>query len=198
MEKEKSTDFIWGDFIDIKICDDLLEFKKQQTLTWTSFLPITEGQNYNSKGDINVDKNVKDSVDLYIPHQINVPHIQNFLAALQTVLNSYCNKFPFCKTSRFELMQGMRMQSYPVSGGYKAWHTERANASPNTVYRHLAWMTYLNDVPDGGTEWFHQNLYIPAQKGYTIIWPCDWTHTHRGRVSHTLEKHIITGWFSFT
>ena len=119
MEKEKSTDFVWGDFIDIKICDDLLEFKKQQT-----FLPVTKGQSYNINGDINVDKNVKDSVDLYIPHQINVPHIQNFLAALQTVLNSYCNKFPFCKTSQncqsrgsltaFSYFKALHGEAFPV------------------------------------------------------------------------------------
>ena len=59
-------------------------------------------------------------------------------------------------------------------------------------------MTYLNDVPDGGTEWFHQSLYVPAQKGYTVIWPADWTHTHRGRPSPTTEKQILTGWFEFT
>ena len=59
-------------------------------------------------------------------------------------------------------------------------------------------MTYMNDVPDGGTEWFHQDKYVPAQRGYTVIWPSDWTHFHRGRVSNTSEKYIITGWFSFT
>ena len=41
-------------------------------------------------------------------------------------------------------------------------------------------MTYLNDVTDAGeTEWYHQRLKIQPQKGLTIIWPCDWTHTHR-------------------
>jgi hypothetical protein len=58
-------------------------------------------------------------------------------------------------------------------------------------------MTYLNDVPNGGTEWFHQDKYVEAQKGLTVIWPADWTHVHRGRVSHDHEKIVATGWFSY-
>ena len=55
-------------------------------------------------------------------------------------------------------------------------------------------MTYLNDVPDGGTEFLYQNLTTKAIKGNTVIWPATWTHTHRGQISQTHEKIIITGW----
>ena len=89
------------------------------------------------------------------------------------------------------------MQWYPKGGGFKQWHTERSNALPGSVYRHLVFMTYLNDVPDGGTEWYYQQKYVPAQRGYTVIWPADWTFHHRGRVSTDSEKMIITGWFNF-
>jgi hypothetical protein len=59
-------------------------------------------------------------------------------------------------------------------------------------------MTYLNTVTDeGGTEWYHQNLKVNAEKGKTVIWPADWTFTHRGVPSPTQEKYIITGWFNF-
>ena len=58
-------------------------------------------------------------------------------------------------------------------------------------------MTYLNDVPDGGTEFLYQNIKTKAQKGLTLIWPAHFTHTHRGIVSKTQPKYIITGWWSF-
>jgi hypothetical protein len=59
-------------------------------------------------------------------------------------------------------------------------------------------MTYLNTVKDGGgTEFFHQKLTTSAEQGKTLIWPADWTHTHRGITSPTEEKYIITGWYSF-
>jgi hypothetical protein len=59
-------------------------------------------------------------------------------------------------------------------------------------------MTYLNDVTDGGeTEWKYQKLKIQPRKGLTVIWPTDWTHTHRGLPSKTQDKYIMTGWLNF-
>ena len=188
---ERRTDFVWGRQIPDEICDGLLEFWDNQR-----FLPVTPGQVYD-QGEIGVNKDLKDSMDVHIPHQIGMPHIQEYREALQGVLNDYCEKFPFCQTSRFQMVEPMSLQCYPIGGGFKEWHTERLSPLPGNVYRHLVFMTYLNDVPDGGTEWYHQDLYIPAKKGYTVIWPADWTLFHKGRVSHTSEKQIITGWFSF-
>jgi hypothetical protein len=60
-------------------------------------------------------------------------------------------------------------------------------------------MTYLNDVTDHGeTEFYYQNLKVTPQKGKTVIWPADWTHTHRGIVSPTQDKYIVTGWFDYS
>ena len=58
-------------------------------------------------------------------------------------------------------------------------------------------MTYLNNVDEGGTEFYYQKMITPAKKGLTLIWPTDWTHTHKGQISKTQEKFIITGWYSF-
>ncbi len=187
----KRTDFIWGRHIDDKICDGLIEFWNNQ-----KFLRVQEGQVY-AQGDVMVDKDYKESHDMILPHQIAMPHVQEYMEALQHVLFDYIKEFPFCNTSRFQIVEPLSMQWYPKGGGFKEWHTERLNALPGTVYRHLVFMTYLNDVPDGGTEFYHQDLYIPAKKGYTVIWPADWTHFHRGRVSNTSEKKIITGWFAY-
>jgi hypothetical protein len=58
-------------------------------------------------------------------------------------------------------------------------------------------MTYLNDVKDGGTFFKYQNFKAPAKKGLTLIWPSDWTHTHKGEISKTKEKFIVTGSLGF-
>ena len=59
-------------------------------------------------------------------------------------------------------------------------------------------MTYLNDVTDaGGTEFFHQDTTVTPRKGLTLIWPSDWTFTHRGVPSPTQEKIVTTGWFNY-
>ena len=188
----KESDFIWGDFISNEAVEEIVNFYRHQ-----QFLPYIDGQ-LMEEGVVKTNKEHKDSRDLHVPFQVAVKHCEKYLLELQGVLNKYMDRFPFCELSDFRIVEPMSIQWYPKGGGFKLWHTERSNCLRSNVYRHLVFMTYLNDVPDGGTEWFHQDKYVPAQKGYTVIWPADWTHFHRGRVSHTSEKIIITGWFTFT
>ena len=56
-------------------------------------------------------------------------------------------------------------------------------------------MLFRSDA--GETEFFHQKIKVKPQKGLTIIWPAEWTHTHRGIVSPTQTKYIMTGWYNF-
>ena len=75
---------------------------------------------------------------------------------------------------------------------------ERTNPCGDVGRRLLVFMTYLNDVEDGGeTEFLYQNLKVKPEKGKTLIWPSEWTHTHRGLTSKSESKFIVTGWFEF-
>ena len=58
-------------------------------------------------------------------------------------------------------------------------------------------MTYLNDIPNGGgTEFkFYPDFKVNDKKGLSLMWPTDFTHTHRGVVSE-YEKYIVTGWIN--
>ena len=97
----------------------------------------------------------------------------------------------------FMISEPVQIQYYEPYDGYRAIHTER-DGNDVTMKRHLVFMTYLNTVEDGGgTEFIYQRHKYKAVKGKTLIWPTDWTHTHRGLVSPTEDKHIITGWYSF-
>ena len=59
-------------------------------------------------------------------------------------------------------------------------------------------MTYLNDVEDGGSTYFnHYDLDIKPTKGLTLIWPAEWTHSHKGNILNSGVKYIITGWLIF-
>ena len=148
---EKESDFIWGDYIEESVVKGLYHFWHHQNI-----LARHEGMVYEG-GDKYVDKDYKDSLDLHVPVSLHLPEIHNYLMSLQKVLNKYLERFPFAELSRFEIVEPLSLQHYPKGGGFKEWHTERANSSPGNVYRHLVFMTYLNDVPDGGTEWFHQD-----------------------------------------
>lgn len=117
---------------------------------------------------------------------------------LQPVLDEYVKKYTECNNVvKFNVQENINIQEYaPGSNAFNHWHCERA--SLKTSHRHLVFMTYLNDVEDcGQTAFLYQDVLIKPQKGLTLIWPSDWTFTHKGLPSKTQYKRIVTGWFSF-
>tara|TARA_R110000803_G_scaffold67294_4_gene128998 strand:+ start:559 stop:1185 length:627 start_codon:yes stop_codon:yes gene_type:complete len=188
----KSSDapsFIDGWFLqDLSICDDLIKYhaKNQQF----------EGKVGGSFGNLIVDKSQKDSFDTPAIYSDKNTEIKRYDAELQAILDCYLKKYSYADDVCRFMIESWNIQKYFHGGGFHSWHTERNNLK--TSLRHLAFMTYLNDVTDEGeTEFFYQELKIKPQKGLTLIWPCDWTHTHRGIPSTTEIKYIATGWYQF-
>mgnify|MGYP001173024860 CR=1 FL=1 len=181
-----------GYYIDPKICDNLLDFYEENK---SKSLPGVIHKLKEGKKDIVVDKEVKDSNDLQMPSEFHEGPVGDWKNSLAACLKSYENKYEgVYEQKRFHIKENFGIQKYPIGGGYKQWHFENY-ADLNRLF---AFMTYLNDVPDGGTEFLYQNMTIKAEKGLTLIWPSAWTHTHRGVVSNTKEKYIITGWYSIS
>ena len=176
----------------VSICDELINYWKDSPLK-------TPGKNYNSFGVVEVNKEIKDSVDVPIYPEEQNAIFRKYTVELQKAVNSYIDKFSACNWSGpWKIIEISTIQYYPPGGGYKSWHSERGVNSYPITTRHLAWMTYLNDVSDEGeTEFLYQEIKFKPKKGLTLIWPADWTHTHRGIPSMTEEKYIITGWFNF-
>lgn len=145
-----------------------------------------------------INKDYKDSKDITVPYDVNDKPFETFKNKLHECIVDYSNKYDILNTRicRFGLIEGYNLQKYPIGGGFKVEHCERMGQFDRTIKRVLVFMTYLNDLEDGGTEFIYQNKIVKAEKGKTVIWPSDWTHTHRGQVSHTKEKMIITGWYS--
>ena len=95
----------------------------------------------------------------------------------------------------FEINFSFNIQRFLPGEGYHKFHCERA--SWDTRDRVGVWMIYLNDVHDRGwTEFFYQQHYEIPKAGKIVCWPSDFTHTHRGIISPTETKYIMTGWFT--
>ena len=142
------------------------------------------------------DTTIKESTDIVIQSSNNENIIGEYREHLQNILNLYLKKYNYAdKVDPFYIIEDYNLQKYPKGGGYKKWHFE--NTGPKSMSRKLVFMTYLNDVENGGTEFYYQNLRVEAKKGLTLIWPAEWTHSHRGVISETNEKMIITGWFNY-
>ncbi len=147
-----------------------------------------------------IENHVKNSLDFSIPLDKikDIHEAESYVRELLICVNLYYQKYNFCGFSPYGIVEDINMQYYPVSGGYYKWHTERSSNMPRVQDRHLVFMTYLNNVYSGGeTEFYYQKKKFKPRKGKTLIWPADWTYTHRGVPSHKEEKYIITGWFSY-
>jgi prolyl 4-hydroxylase len=188
-----NDNFIYTTFLeDISICDTLIQFHKD----CPNKRPGLVGSGVRPE--------IKNSTDVTI-NNIHFPLIKNpqllrYHQQLVKVLNNYANMFPYSKNEYMyqQIKEPYNIQHYAPSQGFYSWHCERGDTHPETVLRHLVFMTYLNDVTDGGeTEFYYQKLKIKPEKGKTVIWPADWTYTHRGITSTTQEKYIVTGWVSF-
>lgn len=177
--------FIYTFQIDPLVCDQLIEYHKNNNEYKAEGTSGTDGR---------VIKEIKESVDVTFFNSSNHPAIRNYFKELQRGFSSYCQKFDIHHL-RLHTAEHNNIQHYPPGGGFKVWHWERDNGSED---RQLVYMTYLNTVTDGGgTEWRFQEFKLDAVKGLSVIWPADFTFTHRGIVSPTQEKWIATGWFNY-
>lgn len=184
----KKIDFLQGWYLDDKsICDKLIEYHKNSNRKNPGW--IGNGVYHT------VNKNIKDSTDVVLENSL----WEEYISILNTVCQEYIKKYYYCNFySPWGVHEPVIIQYYKPKGGYFAWHTERVGISGLQISRHLVFMTYLNNVTDGGeTEFFHQKVKIKPEKGLTLIWPADWTFTHRGITSNTQEKYIVTGWLNY-
>ena len=171
-----------------KFCDELINH-------FNSSKNKAEGFAGMNGGSV-VDKNIKSCTELALTDE---DVAEQYRVHLLSTVNLYTEKYPYSGNyGPWGLIQPANIQFYKPGEAFYAWHSERIDNSSRIVSRHLVYMTYLNDVTDGGeTEFFHQKIKVKPEKGLTLIWPADWTFTHRGVPSMTQEKYIITGWFNY-
>jgi len=180
--------FIGGWYIPEKICDSVIEFYKSNS--------HKHGKGIVGTND-KVDKSLLDDTRYTFTEDEMIKHIPHYNNHLALCLDNYKKKYEdFERVESYGINELINIQYYKPGGGYKVSHFEN-NGDKVSGKRYLTFMTYLNNVPNGGTKFKYQELITPAIKGLTIIWPAYVTHVHKGQISMTNEKYIITGWFSF-
>ncbi len=179
------------------------EYQSQNTILMSDIIDFFETnvdlQKEARFGDMVLDKSKKDAIEITInPNQLETDKyslLKKYFIELQIHFNSYLNDWPFLRTINKFSSGAFHIQKYLPGGHYNAWHTERdclANCE-----RVLVFMTYLNDIDNGGeTEFLHYGKKFKPKTGKTIIWPAEWTHAHKG-LPVEQEKFIITGWMGF-
>jgi hypothetical protein len=113
---------------------------------------------------------------------------------LEKGLDSYMLEHPALDEIQKFILEGYNIQRYLPGEGFYNWHCENSGYTGGGD-RVLAWMIYLNDVETGGTQFKSQKHTEKAEAGKFLIWPAFWTHFHKGQISETQTKYIITGWY---
>ena len=182
--------FIGGWYADdTTFCDEIIEHMKNSP-------NVFDGQIRLPNKGSTVNPSIKISRELFLDDDFDI--LLKYNTQLKFAGDEYVKKYPCCsKYSAFSNREVTKAQYYPPNGGYFEWHCERMTDEEPFSIRHLVFMTYLNDVDeDGETEFYHQRIKVKPEKGLTLIWPADWTFTHRG-IPSTKEKYIVTGWLHY-
>lgn len=180
----QSKNFISGWYIDKSLCNRIIEKSESKKILYKDI--DNNYKNYVSKNLSDVDIELQEE---YIHHLLNL-------------YESYKNQYPYLNeimnSKIFSFDNGtpaIQLQRYSPGRYYSKLHCE----NPGVVFldRNLAFMTYLNDIEDGGgTSFPYQDFESKAECGLTLIWPAYWTHPHMG-VKTDSTKFILTGWFVF-
>ena len=147
------------------------------------------------------DLKIKKTIDItFRPNDLKEPKfeiLKQYIKELHKCFLDYQNQWPFLKSMlKTVYVPSFNIQKYSRGDHFASLHSERT--SLDTLHRLFAWMTYLNDVDDGGqTNFSHYGIKIKPETGKTLIWPAEWTHAHTGEVLKSGTKYIVTGWIHF-
>ena len=174
----------------LSLCDDLI-----------GYFETHRGNNKQGVTSSGLNLDAKNRIDISVsPKEINLPGNEVFNEYFHSLFDchkDYIVQWPFLEEFGKNLEIGrFNLGRYQSGQHFQVTHTERNGL--DTLHRVLAWMTYLNDVNEGGSTYFsHYGLEVQPRRGLTLIWPAEWTHAHKAHVLKEGSKYIITGWMHF-
>ena len=110
--------------------------------------------------------------------------------------SKYMDKYEVLSRYDQHEISSIKIQKTLPGEGYHVWHCE--SQSRNSSDRFIAFGLFLNTVDEGGeTEFLYQHKRFASIKNRLLIWPSQFTHTHRGNPPLKGEKYLLTGWVGF-
>ena len=179
---------MYGWYIPGGLCDELIAYFEK-----------AEVKDLGLCGPNELRKDIKDSTDVVLNN--NKFLYERYTEELNRGLRVYMDKFSqLHKIGKFDdSLEVTNIQRYYPSQGYHTLHCEQSDIRPKRL---IVYMTYLNDVPKGGTRFPHQGIDLPCERGVTVFWPATYSHAHAGitnlnnSAGITETKYICTGWLS--
>ena len=180
---------VYNDALTKKQCEKIIDFINSSDLTPGLVQTPLKADLIQSE---------KDSWDISLNAEDTSIEINDLIFnSLTRCIQDYKKQHPqIDQLATWRYCQEYNLQKYNPGQAYHSIHCE--NMNPKSSLRILAWMFYLNTVTDGGGTYFdNYDLTMNAVQGRCVIWPAYWTHFHRGIVSKTETKYIVTGWMNY-
>jgi len=177
---------VYENFFDIKFIEGVIAHYKK-----LNQFPVTQDPCF---------KHWKDDEQLYFfdPTIIQTldPYYANYFLDIlwKKIYPDYAEKFSILAERAVGVDQ-IKCKKIPPGGGFHQWHYESVGSDSR---RRVVAQLYLNDIDQGGeTEFLYQKKRITAKKNRLVLWPADWTHTHRGNPPlGDQDKFILTTWIN--
>lgn len=181
---------IFNNFLSENECDYFISlFKNKKKKGFACNRQDSEGSELTMKSDESISINIYEEFVGKFKEQID-NFVDNFW---NNAFPKYSEKYPTLSQRRYDL-KGFKIQKTLPGEGYHVWHDEHQLAYLDSS-RILTYVIYLNDnFTAGETEFLSQNMRISPKKGTLAIFPCNYTHVHRGNPPLSGEKYILTGW----
>ena len=137
-------------------------------------------------------KAINPTVDLCIDLTTAARVTKKIFPKIKPCIDKYLKTYSILGVRKF-MIYDCKIKKIPDGAGFHSWHYE--NGSSETARRTFVVQTYLNDDFDGGeTEFLYQNKREKAVAGDVLIFPCQYTHVHRGNPPIDGDKYLVTSW----
>ena len=183
-----SGSFICGWYLeDTTICDKLKDYHyNNKNLEYPSY----------DQGIGNANDLCSKILDLTEPNTL----FDEYGAVLSQVYDLYRTKFTHATIPNGVIKDIKLHVYYPNWGDRKpSYASERFE----NCDKKITFITFLNNVNGGELEFYYQGVTIKPEKGLTVAFPSDWTHSYKtlandGTDTRKEDKYIAIGWVSVT
>jgi len=184
---------IYPNILSKEVCTDIINFFDSVADKEEYSKHVVSGSAQFSNISLRKDKSIFLNQDIFQKKELCVFIFEK----IGECLKEYTKEFVTLQKEQLSGRYMIKVQRSQPGDGFNVWHHENGTSpDPDTVRRELAWMLYLNDMPEGEaeTEFLYQRKRINPVGGSLVLWPAGFTHTHRGNTVFTKTKYILTGW----
>ena len=138
----------------------------------------------------------QDAINIFVDDGVTLPEAsiisKQIFPKIQPCVDNYLERFPVLGMRKF-MIHDCKIKKIKCGAGFHAWHYENGDVSNSR--RTFVVQIYLNDDFDGGeTEFLYQNKREKASAGDVLVFPCQFTHVHRGNPPIDGDKYLVTSW----